>query len=34
MHAVQAEIVFAHTPSYPEEPPLIKARRCVNIVLE
>jgi len=29
VRAVQAEIVFAHTPSYPEEPPLIKARRCV-----
>ena len=30
VRAVQAEIVFAHTPIYPEEPPLIKARRCAK----
>ena len=27
--AVQAEVIFAHTASYPDEPPLLKARRCV-----
>lgn len=24
--AVKVEVVFAHTPTYPEEPPLLKAR--------
>lgn len=26
--AVLAELLWAHTPNYPDEPPLIKARRC------
>jgi hypothetical protein len=24
--AVKIEVVFAHTPTYPDEPPLLKAR--------
>jgi RWD domain len=26
VNAVKAEVVFAHTPTYPDEPPLVKAR--------
>lgn len=29
VHADKLELVFAHTPSYPDEAPLYKARRLI-----
>ena len=27
-----AELLWAHTPNYPDEPPLVKARRCTTLL--